>query len=47
MMMTDSMRPIEVTDEGGARRGYVSIELINQTLHRGRTTDVGPDLAKG
>ena len=46
LMMTDSMRPIRVTDDSGQVAGYVSIELINQTLHRGRTSEVAPDLAK-
>ncbi|MBE7189083.1 MAG: hypothetical protein INR67_12425 [Jatrophihabitans endophyticus] len=46
MMMSDSMRPIAVTDDSGATTGYVSIELINQSLQRGRTKDVAPDLAK-
>ena len=47
LMMTDSLRPLKVTGADGQLAGYVSIELINQTLHRGRTADVGPDLAKG
>ena len=46
MMMSDSMRPIRVTGEDGRTHGFVSIELINQTLHRGRTREVGPDLSK-
>ena len=47
LMMTDSMRPLKVEDESGKHLGYVSIELINQSLQRGRRSDVGPDLAKG
>ena len=47
LMMTNSLRPLKVTAPDGTDAGYVSIELINQTLHRGRTADVGPDLAKG
>jgi osmoprotectant transport system ATP-binding protein len=47
LMMTDSMRPLKVEDENGNHLGYVSIELINQNLQRGRSFDVGPDLSKG
>jgi osmoprotectant transport system ATP-binding protein len=47
LMMTDSMRPLQVEDADGRRVGFVSIELINQSLHRGRTGSVAPDLAKG
>ena len=41
LMMTDSMRPLLVVDESGKHLGYVSIELINQALQRGRRADVG------
>ncbi len=47
LMMTDSMRPLQVQDADGHRLGFVSIELVNQALHRGRTSTVAPDLAKG
>ena len=32
-MMSDSLRPLPVVDPEGRVAGYVSIELINQTLH--------------
>ncbi|WP_375486229.1 ABC transporter ATP-binding protein [uncultured Jatrophihabitans sp.] len=47
LMMTDSLRPLQVQNGEGQRVGFVSIELINQVLHRGRTNTVAPDLAKG
>ena len=35
LMMTDSLRPLVVVDGDGKVAGYVSIELINRTLHAG------------
>ena len=46
LMMTDSLRPLEVHNAQGNRVGFVSIELINQTLQRGRASDLGADLKK-
>ncbi len=34
LMMTDSLRPVLVTDGDGRVSGFVSIELINQSLHQ-------------
>lgn len=33
LIMTDSMRPLRVVHDGGQTAGYLSIELINQSMH--------------
>jgi osmoprotectant transport system ATP-binding protein len=44
LMMSDSLRPLVVVDSDGKVAGYVSIELINRSLHDGANP---PPLAAG
>jgi CBS-domain-containing membrane protein len=44
LMMTDSLKPVLVLDDDGKLTGYVSIEMINSSLHQvpaGKTSDKG------
>ncbi|MFN2562040.1 MAG: ABC transporter ATP-binding protein [Jatrophihabitans sp.] len=44
LMMIEELRPVAVLDPDGNRRGYVTIELLNQSLRRART-DTGTGAA--
>ncbi|MGI8753197.1 MAG: ABC transporter ATP-binding protein [Acidimicrobiales bacterium] len=45
LMMTDSLRPLVVVDGDGKVAGYVSIELINRSLHDGAAAIAVPTAA--
>jgi osmoprotectant transport system ATP-binding protein len=45
LMMTDSLRPLVVVDGDGKVAGYVSIELINRSLHDGAAASRVPAAA--
>ncbi len=48
VMMTDSVRPLLVVDGDGKPAGYVSIEIINEALRKGRGADDAADpMVKG